>query len=484
MSTTALTLLVALSATAQQPAPPHRYVVSVGFNASSNPTRSPLRYADDDAARMFEVLAPGASQAHLLVRFDGDSAETFTHLRDRVAPPTREALEAALAEVRRGILDDATQGLKSELFFYFAGHGDQEDGLGYVNLADGRLYRPDFLKIVVGTPRADQTHVIVDACKSYFIVAGRGPGGAREPHSEPFAGPEPIDGVGYVLSTSTDSEVHEWSAFGGGIFTHEVRSALVGAADADMNGIVEYSELEAFIRAANESIPYPRYRPNVFVRAPPGQHRPALFTQPTEGSWLRFEPESGGRVHILDQRGLRYADLHKARGAPLRIRLIEPFRYEVRVGDRAHSVQADGREVELASLEIQPITLAARSESHRAFTHLFSTPFSVDVVRGFRLASDRAPSERLVATAPPGPDRLGWALIGGGAAAVVTGVVLGGWALERRAPAVDVSQLERASRLQTSDRLAIAAATVGGLGVGALLTELGRHLFTPAPAQP
>ena len=65
-------------------------------------------------------------------------------------------------------------------------------------------------------------------------------------------------------------ESHEWAGFEAGVFSHEVRSGLFGAADADGDGRVTYAEIAAFVRRANEAIPADRFRPQVLARPPQG----------------------------------------------------------------------------------------------------------------------------------------------------------------------------------------------------------------------
>jgi hypothetical protein len=47
--------------------------------------------------------------------------------------------------------------------------------------------------------------------------------------------------------------------------SHELRSALRGAADADRDARVTYAELGAFLKVANRAIPNERFRPDFLV---------------------------------------------------------------------------------------------------------------------------------------------------------------------------------------------------------------------------
>ena len=123
---------------------------------------------------------------------------------------------------------------------------------------------------IVDRVHANETHLIIDACYSYSLAYGRGTGGIRRPIG-PFAATEGLarrPDVGLLLSTTSAQESHEWSNFQAGIFSHEVRSGLYGAADVDGDGQVSYLEIASFISRANDAIPNERYRPNVFAHAP------------------------------------------------------------------------------------------------------------------------------------------------------------------------------------------------------------------------
>ena len=158
-----------------------RYAVVIGHNHTPDPERASLRYADDDAARFYELLAPTLQDGALLAAFDDESQRTFASLIAKARPPTRAMVEATIEAFKSAIAADRSRGQRTELYFFYAGHGDVDDGVGYVNLADDRMTRDDFKRLILAEPRADATHVFVDACKSYFFVAGRGPGGERRP---------------------------------------------------------------------------------------------------------------------------------------------------------------------------------------------------------------------------------------------------------------------------------------------------------------
>ncbi|MEM6369713.1 MAG: caspase family protein [Myxococcota bacterium] len=457
-----------VSAPAEAKAAPGRtrLAIVVGHNGSQTPGRAELRFADDDAARYFELLAPAMDRAWLLTGFDDLSQEVFAELVPIARTPTRIALEAVLLEAEVVLKAARERGDRTELIFVYAGHGDVSDGMGFVNLEEGRLTRVDFEDLVLDGLPTDRKHVIIDACRSYFLVSSRGPGGTRQVAPQSYAGPRRRAGVGFVLSTSSDAESHEWASFQGGVFSHEIRSALSGGADLDLDGAVDYQELAAFVAVANEGIPQARYRPRFFIQPPSEDKAVPVFAPADTGvRWLELPERVEGRVRVTDHRGVPYADLNKAAGDVLRIALVGVGDHTVAWGDRRWRMDGALPRAELTSLPEAPGEVAARTQPHEAFRHLFSTPMSAEVLRGWRLGA------RLTKSAPePPPRRLRWlpptmvgmglALAGGGAAMLVAGA-------QSRSDLADssLSQADLASRADEGDTLVAAGIVTAATGL-------------------
>ena len=147
--------------------------------------------------------------------------------------------------------------------------------------------------------------------------------------------------VGVVLSTSGAGATHEWSRYRGGVFSHEVRSALTGAADANEDGRVDYDELEAFLAAANLSMPVPKGRPRVFVRPPKIDRAAPLLTMERGLPVLTLPDQVTGHYYLEDDRGLRYAELNKAEGHAMKLRLIPRAKYLLMRSDGAEVAEFD-----------------------------------------------------------------------------------------------------------------------------------------------
>src|SRR5262245_30351990 len=142
------------------------YAVVVGWNGSPSPDVPPLRFADDDAAEYARLLRDAGAHTTLLTTLDADSRALHPDARPD-GPPTRDAPRGALARSDRGMRQD---GRPAELVIVYTGHGDVDHGEGFVMLDGARLTRGDLRSRVLGGRRAARIHVLVDACKSYYLV--------------------------------------------------------------------------------------------------------------------------------------------------------------------------------------------------------------------------------------------------------------------------------------------------------------------------
>lgn len=330
-STLAACLLSALAATDARAAV-KTYALVVGVNTSVDPGVAGLKFADDDAAKYVRLFDRIADSTTLLTVFDADSRLVYKDLAERALVPDRATLNKALTELRVAAVQEHAAGNQIVVYFAYVGHGARDKGgEGYVNLTDQKLLRTDLHKLVIDQPanpaaRFDTLHVIVDACSAYFVVHDRG-GPGLTPAAEDYSArmgelfgagtsPEKTPNVGFLLATTGDVKVHEWSAWRGGVFSHLVRSGLSGAADVDLDGRVTYPELGAFIAAASGNIRDPRARVDVTVSPPPARTDASLSDrdrfQPRQLVFL--EPDLGGHFEIETEEGERVIDLNKPRG--------------------------------------------------------------------------------------------------------------------------------------------------------------------------
>lgn len=393
-----------------------RALVVIGYNGGTEqgsqtpeqarlaPERTPLSFADDDAARLYLQLAPSASKAWLLTTFDKESAKIFPELSEVARSPTRRDLAKALGEVFWHLRQESAAGLETELVFAFAGHGDVDDGgEGYVVLADGRFSRRDLRTQVLEASPADLNHIIVDACSSYYFVKARGPNSEA---SSPDAGvpltPEllnvlqksktgdlPADlqaRTGLLVSTSTAAAVHESESLSAGVFSYLLRSALAGAGDTNGDGAIEYGEVAAFIAAASRSIQDPRAKLNVHAE-PPMQRPHARLRELGSKEEMRFlAVEAGSPTHlrVLDPRGIPYAEVHSSGEQPVYVALVgQPFFWVQKSEKEAVLLPRDAGAYALSSLQFSEIPRARSAPVLGAFSGLFAQPFGNDFGEGY-----------------------------------------------------------------------------------------------------
>jgi hypothetical protein len=393
-----------------------RFAVVIGNNVPDDGRVATLRYADDDAVATHRLLIDAGVESRLLVRLDDTSARLYAGV-ERAGPPSWSALTSALAELDRLMGRARARGQRAELLFFYSGHGDVANGEGYIVLEDERLTRTLLYDAVLARSQAHSNHVIVDACKSYFLAFEKGPGGQRERYRGSFARaavPARLANTGFLLSTSSDGDSHEWERYQAGVFSHEVRSGLRGAADIDRDGHITYAELGAFLMTANQGIANPRYRPDFSVHPPglpPGElSRGLLSWEPAQEALLIDAPDLG-HVYLEGPTGERLADVHVATDQVIALYLPDERPLFLRENDdgREYVVQAAGP-VRVSSLAAAKPSVTRKGALHLAFEQLFDAPFGAAQVAAFEQRF-RAHATRPEATAPAeaGAPRGDWA---------------------------------------------------------------------------
>lgn len=383
---------------------PRRFALVVGSNHTLDPEQAALRFADDDAARMTELLGEAGVDTELVTHLDRDSQAMFPALVARARRPDGAGLDAAYADLLGRMKAAKAEGAAVELLVYYSGHGDVgPDGQGYLTLDGDKLTRARLFGELLARSPADHNHLVIDACKSEQFVLSRGSKGAwkddradvdlgrsvQQYLDEHHLGAFPNTGV--VLAHSADQETHEWDRYRGGIFTHELLSGLRGGADLNGDGRIEYSELGAFVSAANHGVEDSRARLEVVVRPPADDERRPLLAHGdlADKRLLVFGPGDRHHYTVEDARGVRLADLRRSGEQPGYLRLPAG---DVFVG--RHSSAEDREEAEVAAdspriqfahlLAYAPSSSAARGSLDQAFRRgLFSTPFGPGYYSGY-----------------------------------------------------------------------------------------------------
>lgn len=447
----------------------------VGVNRPGDPTLVTLRYADDDAARYFELFEAVGIRTELLAQLDENTQRLHPKLVDRAHPPTQSEFGLAVARLSEQIAKARQQGQLTRVYLVFAGHGTIEDNEGALLLEDGRA-TSGTLETALNQLDASEEHLIIDACNSFFLAWGRGPGGKSEPVTGFSVAPRLAarPHLGLLLSTSSARESHEWAGVQAGVFHHEVQSGLLGAADIDLDGRISYREISAFVERANAAIPNERYRPDVYSRAPRRKReddKGVLFHLSASPHRVEVDSLHSGRFFLENADGIRWADFHSAPGQV--VRLIRPRNERLYLTDVNRRVEyrvddEPGTAV-VGRLRSREPRVAERGAAHEAFTRLFELPFDIGVVKSF---SFRAPEVELVAS--PGSERpltprrgvaLGVGAAGLGAAAAGLFLHLEGQQAAKLPPDASQEDAARANRsigtLQAGSAACFIAAGVG-----------------------
>jgi hypothetical protein len=398
--------LTAPASRADSPAPVRRtaFAVVIGNNRSLGSRRPDLHYADDDAAKYFAILRTVApDHVSLLADFDEDTARLFPEAHARAVPPTRAQLRRVGRELAERVEAASSAGSETDVYFVFAGHGDVDEGTGFIELADSRFTSVDLEQWLRAIPFS-RGHVILDSCNSFFMLGERKPGGRYYATSEDAVRSLAVrlPNVGVFLSTSAEGVSFEWSEIQSGVFSHVVRSGLLGAADADGDGTVSYLELAAFVATATADVRNPNMRPHVFSRGPGGHdEQPIIAARGRTGArTFRLSDAAPMRVRLRDRDSMPVLDANEEAGLPLVLTLPDEWTEGAAIeragsGDggsplQVYAVPEATPELTLASLE--PITpRGALRGPAEIFQTLFTRPFGPRAVASYITEASAAP---------------------------------------------------------------------------------------------
>ena len=341
-----------------QPAAPV-YVVLYGYPHSPTGERRTLNQVDEDLLLMtafFEALGPrriwihGESEPALVKRFGST-----------LRPPNWRSLRESISELNAELQANEPG---AQVYLYFAGHGSKRPADGHVG---GLIYgqpepdatEPGFDGAINGgliareilAPLSAQAnvHLIVDTCLSIYLLTARND---EEPAStaplqrirktapplrfaEPFADQFPH--VGATLAG--DTLTYETPDING-LFSHALRTAAVGTADLNQDGLITYGELHyALIWLLGNA--RQRTRPTVVS---PGLDREAIFINWRQSPAARIcLPSSLAGTHVITTPHGRAATLPLHPQRPSTIWLHSGERYTLTgQGRKLDFLAADG----------------------------------------------------------------------------------------------------------------------------------------------
>lgn len=222
-----------------------------------------LPMVDDDVAsmaRLFEALGPQRMRIH--GAFDRSPRKRVK--RFGVRPPTWASLLESVAEVVADI--DAHRPSEAEVYVYLAGHGEHRrvgdktrlelyarpdgEAPGYNGYIDSALFAEHILTPLSARARV---HLIADTCFSYTLMQTRPMKRIEKVVTPPplpdYATPfrESFPDVGTLLAAR--AVTYEGPRYGGR-FSHALRSAAIGPADVDHDGVITYGEMRRALERA------------------------------------------------------------------------------------------------------------------------------------------------------------------------------------------------------------------------------------------
>jgi hypothetical protein len=379
------------------------YAIIIGNNepprSGTSEVLQPLRYADDDAVRYHQLFSRLA-ETYLLAVLDSTTQRRYPGLASYAQPPTVDNLRRVVERLHAKMAADLQRGDRPVLYFVFSGHGARDDrGGAFLALLDGVLTQRTLYDEILARMPATFTHLIVDACHAGGVVGVRG-GGFFEKEANATAVPttagdvEPIlqatplarhPQIGVILATTLGQEAHEWSAIESGVFTHELLSGLQGAADVNGDRRLEYTEIQAFVAAANRDIKDPRAIPQVIARAPAAnQNEPLLSLDRIPGMrTIRGNASALGHFYIELGNGQRYLDAHVDDDSPVMLAVPDATVAFLRTDSMEVELPARG-DITIDALKLRARQIASRGSIDVAYqTALFASGYGRSYYQGF-----------------------------------------------------------------------------------------------------
>lgn len=322
---------------------PYAYGILVGTNVGGAGQQT-LRYAEDDARKMAEVLRQlgryGNPDLRVLVRPDGAK------------------LLSTIDDVAAKMRAHQAKGEQAVLVFYYSGHaragsfslGGEE--LGVATLREKLRQIPSTLTLVV-----------LDACQSGQFARIKGVEAAAD-FSFNSVSRLTTKGIAVMASSSAQELSQESDELHSSYFTHHLIVALRGAADADGDGRVSLDEAYRYA--------YRRTLASTSQTQVGGQHvtldtdlagqGDVAVTYPADAK-SQLELPGALEARILVQQkpsGTVVAEVQKAKGAPLRLAFTSGS-YEAIVRDSATLAAGRALRCKLALSEerVTPLDLGA-----------------------------------------------------------------------------------------------------------------------------
>ena len=395
-------VLPLLSAAAVSRAETRSYALVIGNNAPPSEKADALeslRYADDDAVRFYRFFRHMTAESRLFTVADAETQRRFPEIAPVAEVPTLTNIREAAVRLGRQIETDRQAGHTTVAYIVFSGHGIYaENGEPMLVLMDGFMTQRVLYEEILGHLKADFQHLFIDACYAEGVVGMRGFLGREVDLQTTSLTPSErrviasnrmsrFPGLGVFVSSSAVGETHEWSHIQSGIFSHEVLSGLSGPADVNHDGKIVYSELYAFVSAANRGINDSRGRIEVIARPPArDQNAPIVDLAAFRDMSLLFgDPSSLRHFFIELENGERYLEANLAEMSYSHIALPGSGIAYLRTGEMEARIELQaGATRNFSELQLKTNETKSKGSIEAAFSEgLFSLAYSVAYYRGF-----------------------------------------------------------------------------------------------------
>jgi hypothetical protein len=234
----AVLAVLAVLAAGEARADVERYALLIGNNAGDHDEQR-LRYAEDDARRVHEVLRElGGFRPENMLLLHGEDADT---------------VRRALISLNDRIRTQSAGGSQTALLVYYSGHADQSA----LHLGSTALDLVQLQQLVRGSPAAFRM-LILDACRSGALTRAKG-GRIQPGFAIALDERIPAEGVVFWTASAETEDAQESDALRGSFFTHYLLSGLHGAADVDGDARVTVGEAyrhayESTLRATSRTL--------------------------------------------------------------------------------------------------------------------------------------------------------------------------------------------------------------------------------------
>jgi Caspase domain len=266
--------------------------------------RVTLRYALDDARSVLSVLHDlGGVQP-------GDSVF--------LEEPGREAVFRELGNLRAKLDQLRPRFRRLEVVFYYSGHSDEENLL----LGNEKVSYQEIREAITAL-NADVRIAVLDSCASGAFTQSKG-----VKKRAPFLVDSAYDmkGTAFMTSSSADEVSQESRRRRGSFFTHNLVSALRGAADLNLDGRITLTEAYQFAfdetLAQTEKTAGGPQHPNYNIQM--SGTGDVIITDITKSAvLLTIRRDIGGRLFIHNNASTLVAEMSKPEGREITIGLEE-----------------------------------------------------------------------------------------------------------------------------------------------------------------